>query len=124
MKSGINVIQMQKDRVNMRTKIILKPLSWILLLVVLSVSLNGCSKQSAKTVEYSIMSFNIRVSTPQDTLDKSWLKRKDAVAEFINQSQTDVLCLQEVNAEQAMNLMGYFSHAEEEKRIEDAAGRG
>jgi len=112
LKNGINVTQMQKDRINTRVKIIFNQLCLIFLSVVLSGMLNGCSEQSAKTVEYSIMSFNIRVSTPQDTLDKSWLKRKDAVAEFINQSQTDVVCLQEVNADQAMNLMGYFSKSE------------
>ena len=88
----------------------LKP--FILLLTILTISIGGCAKPSNNTVEYTIMSFNIRVSTSQDTLEKSWSNRKDAVAEFINQSEADVVCLQEVNIDQAVSLMDYFSESE------------
>jgi len=71
-----------------------------ILYIILFIVLVGCK---SKPVELSIMTYNIRMDTPYDSIN-SWPYRKDVAAEVIKNHDIDILGAQEVLVNQLNDL--------------------
>ena len=70
----------------------------LLLLSITSVTV-CCTRNSAKN-SLDLTCFNIRYENVHDTSDNSWLNRRDKIAAKLNTEHHDIICLQEVLAQQ------------------------
>lgn len=88
--------------------------------VLLAVCLSDAAKQSSPTVEFTVMSYNIRFQSMDSKVERDgrlhrWDDRKAAVATAISQQNPDIIGLQEAQNPQrdyiAKTLSGYDFHA-------------
>lgn len=69
----------------------------------ISMILLASCNEKQETIDLNIMSFNVRLDTPADSLD-SWLHRKDCAAQIILDRQADIVGAQEVLFHQLNDL--------------------
>ncbi len=68
----------------------------ILILTVLSVQLLTAKEKPKKNPEIKVATYNIRLQTPADSADRSWVNRKTQVAKLIKKHNFDIFGVQEV----------------------------
>lgn len=73
--------------------------------IVSALSLTACGKPAKKSVQFDILSFNIRVENSSDTGTKNWSKRKSHVIDYIKESDANVVCLQELAKTQSTDII-------------------
>lgn len=72
---------------------------------VTTIAISACAgAPTDKTIGFQVMSFNIRVQTSDDKGDKNWSARCAPLVEYLEASEADVICLQEVTKEQAADV--------------------
>lgn len=79
----------------------MKKLFYFLGVALLFIACN--SKQSQKTLDLNVMSFNIRFDNPEDSLN-NWQYRKDVAAQIIKDQNIDIVGTQEVLVNQLNDL--------------------
>ena len=75
-----------------------KKLLTAILACTMLIGVTSCGKK--QTQDITITSFNIRTLTNEEVENNNWANRKDAVISYLNEMQTDVICLQEVKQAQ------------------------
>lgn len=80
----------------------MQKISFALLALITFVTLQSCN--DSKALELKVMTFNIRLDTPDDSLN-NWQYRKDITAQVIKNYDVDILGTQEVLPNQMLDLI-------------------